>query len=174
MGCMRWAVNCSRLSSSSRSLSQYFQSASADHRYACRHGRGAHGSGASQSGLPAPPQGDSLQFECSFDESGSYSSPGSEWDYLRIDSVGVVPGGQENTDAAFTADGENLSKVGAAISKVGVAINAVWAWQSAQCRRAISASGRGHQCCVGGHHEYAIYRTRSNYSNVLTANFIPL
>ena len=49
--------------------------------------------------------------ECSFDEAGSYSEQGNEWDNLCIDSMCMLPAQSADEGTAFTADTQFLSEV---------------------------------------------------------------
>lgn len=56
-------------------------------------------------------QGTSVQFDCSFDECGSYEEQGTEWECMHIDSVTVLPDDSGTTDNIYSVDAENLNEV---------------------------------------------------------------
>lgn len=53
--------------------------------------------------------GTSLQFDCSFDEGGSYEE-GIEWEFMHIDSVTVLPDDSSSSENIYSADAENLNE----------------------------------------------------------------
>ncbi|KAL5477109.1 hypothetical protein EMCRGX_G023854 [Ephydatia muelleri] len=53
--------------------------------------------------------GTSVQFDCSFDESGSYEE-GSEWEYMHIDSITVLPDDNATMEHIYSAEAENLNE----------------------------------------------------------------
>lgn len=56
-------------------------------------------------------QGTSVQFDCSFDECGSYEEQGSEWECMHIDSVTVLPDDSGAMENIYSVDAENLNEV---------------------------------------------------------------
>ena len=65
-------------------------------------------------------QGNSLQFECSFEEYGDYQEQGNEYKSMCLDSVSVIPANTQEAETIYSAPSNNLSEVCNVSTKDGI------------------------------------------------------